>query len=532
MFNGHNLIGLTPVRSGSMILRAFSPVMNEELPGDFVCATNDEMQAVVKKATEAFIIYSKMEPSKRADFLEAIGQEILSLGDALIQRAMLESGLPEARLVGERGRTVGQLKLFADILREGSWVEAVIDTAMPDRKPLPRSDIRKMLVPLGPVLVFGASNFPFAFSTAGGDTASALAAGNPVIVKAHEGHLGTNELMAEAIRRAAISSGMPDGVFSFVISNDIASIQSLVKDEGVKAIGFTGSYKAGTAIYKTATTSRKTPIPVYAEMSSINPVLMLPNKLQKDGDAIATQLAGSITLGTGQFCTNPGLLFLLADEASECFVKALNDNLSKAAPTVMLNKSVCNNYYSSSKQLREQPGITVLGEVKSEAAQYKGSASLFKIDAADFISNENVQAEVFGPSSLIVWCKDKDQMLHALQSLHGQLTGTIIGDTDDINSFNDCVECLSTKVGRLLYNGVPTGVEVCHAMVHGGPFPATTDARSTSVGADAIKRFVRPLCLQDCPSDMLPPALRDDNPLDIMRKLNGVYTKTKNSEGK
>lgn len=343
MLNKYNRVGFAEGSEGKIKLKAFSTVTKKYLPGEFPAATIEEIEAVADKAKDAFLFYSKKNAEEKAVFLEAIGDEIMVIGDELIQRAMLESGLPEARLIGERARTVGQLKLFADILREGSWVEAVIDTALPDRKPLPRSDLRKMVVPVGPVLIFGASNFPFAFSTAGGDTASALAAGNPVIVKAHEGHLGTNELISTAIKKAAQKTNMPDGVFSSVISSDVEMIQQLVKHEAIKAIGFTGSYKAGTEIFKTASTGRKTPIPVYAEMSSINPVVLLPKKLEQDSNVIATQLAASVTLGTGQFCTNPGLVFLIESQATENFIAALSELILKTAPTTMLNKAVCNN---------------------------------------------------------------------------------------------------------------------------------------------------------------------------------------------
>jgi 2,5-dioxopentanoate dehydrogenase len=525
MINGYNLIGFEERSEGDIKLKAFSPVVKDDLPGEFTAATLSEISSATMKATRAFAVYSKKTAEEKAVFLEAIGEEILALGDELIQRAMLESGLPEARLTGERGRTIGQLKMFADLLREGSWVEAVIDTALPDRKPFPRADLRKMLVPIGPVLVFGASNFPFAFSTAGGDTASALAAGNPVIVKAHEGHLGTNELMGNAIKHAAKKTGMPDGIFSFVISSDVDTIQRLVKDEAIKAIGFTGSYKAGTAIFKIATTERKIPIPVFAEMSSINPVLVLPKKLETEGTSVATNLAGSIVLGTGQFCTNPGLIFLLESDAAENFIGLLAGSLANAAPAPMLNKAVCSNYYNSREILQQQNGVRILVSVDNSSKDYKGSAVLLETDALSFIKNENLQAEVFGPSSLVVKCKDKNQLRQALEVLHGQLTGTVIGLNEDIAAFSNCIEVLHSKVGRLLYNGVPTGVEVCHAMVHGGPFPATTNAGSTSVGADAIKRFARPVCLQDCPPEFLPAALKDDNDLKIMRKINGLYTR-------
>ena len=524
MLKGYNLIGQSESAAGDQYLQVFSTTGKSVLPEQFAIATEAEIDEAVAKAAAAFTIYKMVSPEKRAIFLETIADEIMALGDELIQRAMQESGLPEARLLGERGRTTGQLKLFADLLREGSWVAAVIDTALPERKPLPRADIRKMLVPVGPVVVFGASNFPFAFSTAGGDTASALAAGNPVIVKAHESHLGTNELIASAIKNAVEKCGMPDGTFSFVIGNGAVTGMQLVKHPGVKAIGFTGSYRAGTAIFKAATTERETPIPVYAEMSSINPVLLLPEKLQQNSEAVATMLAGSITLGVGQFCTNPGLLFLMDDDASAALIKKLTELLAAAPLASMLNPGVCNNYYKSRQAVAEQEGVTLLHNGADASAEYKGAATLLQVSDTHFISNPNLQQEIFGPASMLVLCKDKASMTQALQSLHGQLTGTVIATMNDLNQFGDCVNELTGKVGRVVYNNVPTGVEVCHAMVHGGPFPATTDARSTSVGSDAILRFVRPLCLQDCPPELLPGALKNDNPLHIMRKVNGRYT--------
>lgn len=525
MLSGHNLTGYTESARGNTFLQAFSPVKQANLPENFTVATGEEIDTAVAKAAAAFDLYKMFPAETKAVFLETIAEEIMAIGDVLVQRAMLETGLPEPRLTGERGRTTGQLKLFADLLREGSWIEAVIDEALPDRKPLPRSDLRKMLVPIGPVLVFGASNFPFAFSTAGGDTASALAAGNPVIVKAHPSHLGTNELVATAIINAAKKCNMPDGIFSFIIGDgEVTGIQ-LVKHPGIKAIGFTGSYKAGMAIYKAATNERETPIPVYAEMSSINPVLLLPNKLKQDTDKIAAQISGSVTLGAGQFCTNPGVLFLVEDASSEIFIQQLTEKLAAVPAAFMLNQNICNNYYKSIQITAQQQGITSLFAGNNAASELKASPALMQVSAADFIANPQLQSEMFGPATLIVKCKDQAHLLNAIQSLHGQLTGTIIADAADIKNFAGCIDLLTSKVGRVVYNGVPTGVEVCHAMVHGGPFPATTDARSTSVGADAIKRFARPLCLQDCPQEFLPDALKDGNPLNIMRKLNGHYTR-------
>jgi len=523
MLQGHNLIGQTASAAGDQTLQVFSTASQDNLPEKFTVATAAEVETAIAKAAAAFPVYQSLSPLVRAVFLETIAEEIMALGDPLIQRAMQESGLPEARLIGERGRTIGQLKLFAEILKEGSWVEAVIDTALPERQPLPRADLRKMLVPIGPVVVFGASNFPFAFSTAGGDTASALAAGNPVIVKAHPAHLGTNELMAGAIRNAIQKCNLPDGVFSFVIGEGFATGLQLVKHPQIKAVGFTGSFTGGMALYKAATTERQSPIPVYAEMSSINPVLLLKEKLEKDGNALAASLAGSITLGVGQFCTNPGLLFLINDAAAENFISELTTKLSAIPGGTMLNAGICKSYYSNKQIVAGQAGVTVLLEGDDASAAYKGTPALLEVSAADFMQNPALQNEIFGPASLIVKCADEAELQQAIRSLHGQLTGTVFATVNDLTNFSTAVNELTGKVGRVVYNNVPTGVEVCYAMVHGGPFPSTTDARSTSVGADAIKRFVRPQCLQDCPQEFLPDALKNENPLNLMRRINGKY---------
>ena len=524
MLKGYNLIGLQESSEGKKTLASFSTHTKNTLPEKFAIATGDEVDKAVATAVAAFSVYKNKSAEERALFLEAIADEIINLGNPLIQRATLESGLPEARLTGERARTVAQLRLFATILREGSWVEAVIDTALPDRKPLPRPDLRKLLVPIGPVAVFGASNFPFAFSTAGGDTVSALAAGNPVVIKAHDAHLGVNELVSSAIKKAVETCNMPAGVFSFVIGEGADTGIQLITHEGIKAVGFTGSYRAGMALYKAAVNDRKTPIPVFAEMSSTNPVLLLPGKI-KENKTLAEQIAASITLSAGQFCTNPGLLFLMEDEASEKFIKNLTAAMAAMPSSTMLNPGICNNYYRGKQHQKKQEGVTVLYEAGDESASYKGAPFLSKVKAAGFIANPQLQNEVFGPSSLIVLCSHKQQLLQALQLLQGQLTATVHATETELIDYKDCIEILENKVGRILYNGVPTGVEVGYAMVHGGPYPATTNANSTSVGADAIKRFVRPLCFQDCPGQLLPEALQNRNTLNIMRKINGVFTK-------
>ena len=525
MLSGQNFIGFERKASGEKKLQAFSTVRQTDLPGDFRIATEQEISEAVDKAAAAFEVYRKTSFAERANFLDAVADEILALGDALIERCHLETGLPEARITGERGRTVGQLKLFATLLREGSFVEAIIDTALPERKPLPRADLRRMLCPIGPVAVFAASNFPLAFSTAGGDTASALAAGCPVVVKAHSSHLGTNELIATAIVKAAQASNMPDGVFSSLIGEGSKLGQQLVKHPHIKAVGFTGSFRAGMSLLKAAVNEREEPIPVYAEMSSINPVLVLPRKIELESDAVVTQLAASITLGVGQFCTNPGLVFVVKDANTEAFIQNLARALEKVPAAAMLNETICSAYYKERQELQSQEGVSAVLPGGEKNSEYKAGASLFQTSAANLIENKVLQNEVFGPASLVVVCQDEKELKKALQALHGQLTGTVIGTPDDVQQYQDCIDVLVQRVGRLDYNGVPTGVEVSHAMMHGGPFPATTFAHFTSVGTEAIKRFLRAVCYQDCPSEFLPEALQDENPLGLMRKVNGEYTR-------
>jgi 2,5-dioxopentanoate dehydrogenase len=524
MISGHNFIGVERKATGAKKLFAFSTVLKNNLPGEFSVATEAEITTAISKATSAFETYKKTSFEERAEFLDCIADEIMQL-EELVQRAHLESGLPEARITNERGRTVGQLKLFAALLREGSYVEAIIDPALPGRKPLPRPDLRRMMLPIGPVAVFAASNFPLAFSTAGGDTASALAAGCPVIVKAHSSHLGTNELVATAIINAAQKCNMPDGVFSSLVGEGAQLGQQLVKHPQIKAVGFTGSFRGGMALLKAAVNEREEPIPVYAEMSSINPVLVLPGKIKNDMDALVSQLSASITLGVGQFCTNPGLLFVIKDENTEVFIEKLVQTLRQVLPATMLNQTICGAYHKERLQLLSTPGVETTLTSDEGTGDYKGSPSLAKTTSKNFSENRSLQNEVFGPSSLVVVCENVSDLRAALNSLHGQLTATVMGTPDDIEQFQDPIELLVARVGRIIYNGVPTGVEVGHAMMHGGPFPATTFSHFTSVGTEAIKRFLRPVCYQDCPEPFLPDALKDENPLRIMRKLNGEYTR-------
>ncbi|MFZ6025531.1 MAG: aldehyde dehydrogenase (NADP(+)) [Bacteroidota bacterium] len=525
MLHGHNVIGFDTTKKGTETFQSFSTLQGAVLPELFHIATDEEIEAAIEKAVAAFDIYSKTGFQQRVTFLEAIAEEILLIGDPLLERTNLETGLPLARLTGERDRTINQLKLFAALLREGSWADAVIDTALPDRKPLPRSDLRRLLQPVGPVVVFAASNFPFAFSTAGGDTASALASGCPVIVKGHSSHAGTNELMASAILAAARRTGMPDGVFSSLNGEGATLGQKLALEPAIKAIGFTGSYRAGMALYATVTQKRKEPIPLYAEMSSINPVVLLPETLASRTSETAAAIAGSMTLGVGQFCTNPGLLFVIKSRTADAFAESLVAVLSNTTTGTMLNKAICKSYYHDRGKTAEAKGVKQLYSGEDMSSSYKASPALLSVSATDFIADASLQDEVFGPCSMLVVCDDKTQLDAALKTLHGQLTGSVFGNTEELTSFSSTIDILQQKVGRLIFNNVPTGVEVCYAMVHGGPFPSTTDARTTSVGTEAIRRFVRPVCYQDCPQNLLPVYLQNKNEAGIMRKVNGTYTR-------
>jgi alpha-ketoglutaric semialdehyde dehydrogenase len=491
---------------------------------DFREATAEEIDHAVDAADAVFPTYRATTAEQKAAFLERIAEEILGLGDALIERAHQETALPAARLIGERGRTVGQLRLFASVLREGSWVEARIDTALPDRQPLPRPDLRRMLFPLGPVAVFGASNFPLAFSVAGGDTASALAAGCPVIVKAHPAHPGTSEMAAQAVQAAAEATGMPAGVFSLLHGGRDAGMH-LVRHPRLQAVGFTGSLTAGRALFDAAA-ARPRPIPVYAEMGSINPVFVLPGALAERAEKIATGLAQSVTLGVGQFCTNAGLVAGVRSDAFDAFLRQTADAITRTAPGSMLYDGLCRNYAEGIARLAGTDRVHEEGRSATEADPGKAQAAamVFSTDAETFLTEETLSDEVFGPSTLIVACQTAEELSAVAQRLDGQLTVTVHGTTEDFARYGDLLSLLETKAGRLIINGFPTGVEVSPAMQHGGPYPATTDSRSTSVGTAAIGRFARPVCYQDFPQSLLPVELRDDNPRGLLRLVDGHWT--------
>ncbi len=525
LIHGANYIGYSTSAKGNQKFQAFSPSGNAFLPGDFTYATEEEFKKTVALAETAFALYKEISAAQKAAFLDAIAEEIIASGDALIERCVAETALPIARITGERGRTCGQLKMFAQLLRDGWWLDARIDTAQPERQPLPKPDIRRMLIPVGPVAVFGASNFPLAFSTAGGDTASALAAGCPVIVKAHPSHPGTNELVSKAIIKAAQRTNMPEGVFSSLYLSNDQSVQ-LVQHPHIKAVGFTGSRHAGMLLYKAAA-ERTEPIPVYAEMSSTNPVILMEGALKNQPEKIAKELSASVNLGAGQFCTNPGLVFAIDTNATRTFLKAFNQQFSSSAPATMLNKNICTSYTAGAKKLSGTTGVRLLAKASKEAVteKYEASPLAFTVSSTDFIANEQLADEVFGPLTLIVLCKDEEELHKTLASLEGQLTATIHATKEDEQALKPLINIITQKAGRIIYGGYPTGVEVCHSMHHGGPFPSTSDARYTSVGTAAIYRFVRPVAMQDLPDHLLPEALQNENPLNIPRLVNGEWTK-------
>ncbi|OCX53017.1 2,5-dioxovalerate dehydrogenase [Mucilaginibacter sp. PPCGB 2223] len=514
------IIGFEASDDGSELMTSHNPA-NDDKVAEFFIATTAEVDKAVEKAAAAFQLYRKKSGTEKAGFLEAIADEIMAIGEELVTVCCAESGLPQGRIAGERGRTTGQLKLFADLLKEGSWLDARIETANPDRVPLPKPDIRSMQIPLGPVVVFGASNFPLAFSVAGGDTASALAAGCSVVVKAHPAHPATSWLIGKAIQKAARSTGMPDGVFSLLFGDGPVLGAQLVKHPEVKAVGFTGSFGAGKAIYDLAV-RRDVPIPVYAEMGSTNPVFILPQALQNHGDAIAKGFSGSVTLGVGQFCTNPGMLIY---ETSEVFTAKLEGEFKQTLGGVMLTTHIYQSYNTGIDRHANTAGVLELAKGNTPGGLNTAMPTLFKIKSDALKTHPDLSEEVFGPTSMVVEATSRRDMLEIARNLTGHLTATVHGTDSDLADYKDLLDILEQKVGRLLINGFPTGVEVCSAMVHGGPFPATTDSRSTSVGTAAINRFTRPVCYQNMPQDLLPDELKNNNVLGIWRLVNGSLSK-------
>ncbi|WP_040787972.1 aldehyde dehydrogenase (NADP(+)) [Massilia niastensis] len=517
--NGHLLIGATVQAGASGQFRAVDPSTGREIEPAFGSATLDDVERVCELAEQAFDTYRAVPLEQRAQFLEQIAENILGLGPALIERAMQESGLPQARLEGERGRTVNQLRLFAKVVRDGRWLGTALDAALPERAP-PRPDLRLRKIGLGPVVVFGASNFPLAFSVAGGDTASALAAGCPVIVKAHGAHPGTSELVGKAIQAAVASCGLPEGVFSMLHGDGRSIGQALVTHPAVKAVGFTGSRQGGVALVQAAA-RRPEPIPVYAEMSSINPIFLLPGALAQRAAGIGAGFVDSLTLGSGQFCTNPGLVIALEGEDLDTFIGAASTALQGKVGATMLTPGIHKAFNQGVEKLGKEAGVQLLARGECGTTACAGQPALFATDAATFLANPALEDEIFGAASLLIRCRDLAEFRQIAEHLDGQLTATLFLTEADRAAALDLLPVLERKAGRVLANGFPTGVEVSHAMVHGGPFPATSDSRSTSVGAGAIDRFLRPVSYQDLPSYLLAPELQDDNPLALWRVRDG-----------
>jgi 2,5-dioxopentanoate dehydrogenase len=501
------------------------PTTGQSLRPGFIPATAEEVELAVRLASEAIASYSRVPGPERATFLRLIATKIESIAGEIIERAGRETALLQARLQGETARTCGQLRLFAQVAEEGSWVSARIDRADPDRQPAAKPDIRSMLRPLGPVVVFGASNFPLAFSVAGGDTASALASGNPVIVKAHAAHPGTSELVGQMLRESVRECGLPEGVFSLLFGSGAQIGTALMKHPLVKAGGFTGSRAAGRVLMDVAA-ARPEPIPFYAEMSSTNPVFILPGALKERGETIAAGLHASFTMGAGQFCTKPGMVFFPHGDEALPFTSRLRQLVGASAPFYLLTRNIHSSYDSALAGRKTDAGVKLVAESPKVApvAGFAVGSALFETDATTFLDSE-LDAEIFGPTTLLVRHSSREQILELAKSLDGHLTATIHGTTQDLLEFADLIAILESKVGRLVFNGFPTGVEVSHAMVHGGPYPSTSDGRSTSVGSQAIFRFTRPVCYQGFPDEALPQELRNANPLGIWRMVDGEMTR-------
>ena len=490
----------------------------------FKDATVDEINEVMNQAWIAFHQYRKLSLKQRADFMKAIAVELEACGDALIQTAMRETNLPEARLRGERARTIFQLNSYAEACEEGAWLDIRIDTANADKTP-PKPDLRKMLIPLGPVVVFGASNFPFAYSTAGGDTACAFAAGCPVIVKAHHAHAETSETVANAIFKAAEKCKMPDGIFAHVHGASVEVGKALVTHPYTKAVGFTGSFSGGKQLFDWGN-QRKEPIPVFSEMGSINPVFLLPEKLEQSSAEIAKMYAGSITLGVGQFCTNPGLIIGIESEALKNFITLLGEEIKHVAPGTMLHPGISKLFSENKSKALSQQDVATVAVSETAAKENQGVPTIASATGQAFLNNPVLHQEVFGPYSIVIRCKDKNEMLAVAKNLEGQLTSTLMATENEVRNNDEFVEAVKNICGRFILNSVPTGVEVCLSMHHGGPFPASTDSRFTSVGADGIKRFARPICFQNWSNELLPDELKNVNPSGIWRTINNELTKS------
>jgi len=532
MLTGYSIVDGKPLEASSEAgldsnvgsFHGIDPATGMKLEPAYNYASLEDLDRAANLAEDAFAVYSKLSGRERAIFLRHIAAGIEAIGARIVERANLETALPEARLKGELARTVNQLRLFAQVVEEDSWANARIDPAQPERKPLPRADIRSVLRPLGPIAVFGSSNFPLAFSVAGGDTASALAAGNPVIVKAHSAHPGTSELVGQVVSESVRACGLPAGVFALLFGAGSELGAALVSHPAIKAVGFTGSLAAGRSLMKVAA-SRPEPIPCFMEMSSSNPLVVLPEALATRGVEIAKGLFGSFTLGVGQFCTKPGLVYLPQNEAADALAATLKSLVEQSQASPMLTETICGNHHSGVTARKGNSAVEMLAEGAAAAGSSYAAPALFQVSGNQLLHSPELAHEIFGPSTLVIRYQDRAELLALLNTVEGQLTATVHGTDADIAANADLIAILERKAGRLLVNGFPTGVEVCHAMVHGGPFPATSESRMTSVGTQAIYRFVRPVCYQDFPQAALPDELKNENPLGIWRLVDGEFTR-------
>lgn len=523
--HGNHLIAGTIISTEGERFQALNPSTSQPLEPSFGEATESQVDAALKAADEAFDGLRAATPEVRAQFLDLLGDKIMALGDALLERAHAETALPMARLTGERGRAVGQCKLFASLIREGSWADARIDHAIPDRQPLPKPDVRRVMQPIGPVVVFGASNFPFAIGVVGTDTVCALAAGCSVVVKGHPAHPGTCEMLANAVYAALAETGLPAGSFSLLHGKGNEMGAALVRHPLATAVAFTGSLKGGRALYDIAC-ARPTPIPFYGEMGSVNPVFLLPGALKARAQAIAENYVGSVTMGVGQFCTNPAVVMGVAGTELDTFVQAAADAAAKVAPQTMLHAGIRGLYEKGTAEFAAIPGLSIAGKssapAKPEATQ--AECVIFTTDIETFNANDSLSHEVFGPCSIVTRCSSKEDLLNFARGLEGQLTATLHGTPEDLAEHADLVRILERKVGRIIFNGFPTGIEVCASMHHGGPYPAASHSFFTSIGSASIFRFVRPVCYQGFPDEALPEALKAKNTRGSFRIVDGQIT--------
>jgi alpha-ketoglutaric semialdehyde dehydrogenase len=517
-----SIIGFRTGRGGGATFRAEDPITGKALEPEFTSALSEEVDEAAQLAAEAFTAFGRVTGKRKGQLLRLIAISLEAIHDLIVERAHLETSLPKARLEGELARTAQQLRLFASLVEEGSWVAARIEHADLERKSNPRPDLRSMLRPLGPVVVFGASNFPLAFSVAGGDTASALAAGNPVIVKAHSAHPGTSELVGHVIRESIFACDLPEGIFSMLFDSGTSVGKALVMHPEVKAVGFTGSHAGGRALFDLAM-ARPKPIPVLAEMGSTNPVFVLPRALRARRSQIASGLFTSFTLGAGQFCTKPGLVFVPEGPDSASFIRDIETQVAESFPFFLLTSGIRDTFRRATSERNQEPHVrsVVSSQFSVPDVSSAVSVAFSETDAGTFLSKPELAKEIFGPTTLVVRHSTKKDLFEIVASLEGHLAAAVHGTAEDFEEFAEVIHLLEEKVGRIVCNGFPTGVEVSPAMVHGGPYPATCDSRYTSVGTQAILRFARPICFQDCPASLLPDELKDANPLKIWRHVDG-----------